>query len=60
MCKGEMSQRWVKNHEWKIHACGARWVDHLFEKQWKIIDEQKYVKNHGWKILKGERWVEDR
>jgi len=25
----------------EIHAFGARWVDHSFEKQWKIVSEQK-------------------
>ncbi len=41
MRKGETNGRWVKDQKWKIHACGRRWVDHLFEKQWKIISEQK-------------------
>ncbi len=58
MCKGEMTRRWVKNHEWKIHACGGRWVDHLFENKWKVMDEQnlggKYWRvKDGWKSKYG-------
>jgi len=40
----------------EIHAFGARWVDHSFEKQWKIVSEQKMGGKY-WKWKMGRRWV---